>query len=86
MACITIFYLFLSRLLAIMFSKLRMSVADAIEEFRKICTIVYVDGLSQMERTKKLKGCIKDLLVRKGLPADLKLGRDSRMVEEGCPW
>jgi hypothetical protein len=73
-------------MLAIMFSKLRMSVADATKEFREICFNVYVDGLSPAKRTYKLRHHIEELLTRNGLPIDLKLGKDSRHPEDGCPW
>lgn len=58
-----------------------MSVEEAYEEFDKIRREVYVDILSAEERTNKLKGCIEDLLRRKGHPIDLKLrGKD------GASW
>lgn len=73
-------------LIAIMFSKLRMSVHEALEEFRKICAVVYVDQISPEERTKRLRECIEDMLQRRGLPVDLKFEKDDRLIEEGCPW
>lgn len=73
------------RVIAIMLSKLRMTVEDAAEELYRICEEVYALGLSPEERTRKLRQCILDLLKRRGLPEDLKMGTDDR-VEEGCPW
>jgi hypothetical protein len=69
-----------------MFSKLQMSVEDATEEFHKICNEVYVDGLSATERTGRLRKAIEELLTKRGFPVDLKLGRDTRVAEGGCPW
>jgi hypothetical protein len=69
-----------------MFSRLRMSVDDAAEEFHRICNAVYVDGLSAVERTRRLRKTIEELLTRRGFPVDLKLGRDARVAEDGCPW
>jgi hypothetical protein len=69
-----------------MLSKLQMSVEDATEEFHKICNEVYVDGLSATERTRRLRKAIEDLLTKRGFPVDLKLGQDSRVTENGCPW
>lgn len=69
-----------------MFSKLRMSVQDTMEEFHKICLEVYADGLSAEERSGRLRKSVEDLLRRRGFPIDLKLGKDSRVTQEGCPW
>jgi hypothetical protein len=69
-----------------MLSRLRMSVEDATEEFHRICNEVYVDRLSATERTGRLRKAIEELLKRRGLPVDLKLGRDTRVAEDGCPW
>ncbi len=72
--------------IAVMFSILRMSVKDATEEFHKICNEVYVDGLSTVERTERLRKAIADLLRRRGLPEDLKLERGTQVAEDECPW
>ena len=69
-----------------MFAKLRMSVNDTIKEFHKICCEVYMGDLSPSTRTQRLRDCIEDLLRRRGLPIDLKLGKDNRVAEQGCPW
>jgi hypothetical protein len=69
-----------------MLSRLRMSVEDAMEEFQKICNEVYVEGLSATERTARLRKAIEELLKRRGFPVDIKLGRDTRVAEDGCPW
>ena len=63
-----------------------MSVEDAMEEFHKICNEVYVERLSATERTARLRKAIEDLLKRRGFPVDIKLGRDTRVAEDGCPW
>jgi hypothetical protein len=63
-----------------------MSVEEAAGEFYKICNEVYVNGLSATERTGRLRKAIEDLLKKRGLPVDLKLGRDARVAEDGCPW
>ena len=69
-----------------MLSRLRMPIEDTTEEFYRICNEVYVDGLSAEERTGRLRKTIEELLTRRGFPVDLKLGRDTRVVEDGCPW
>jgi hypothetical protein len=63
-----------------------MSVEAAIEEFLRICNEVYVDGLPATKRTSRLRKTIEELLTRRGFPLDLKLGRDARVAEDGCPW
>jgi len=73
-------------MVAIMISRLRMSIEDATEGFHRICNEVYVDGLSATERTARLRKSIEELLTRRGLPVDLKLGRDAQVTEGGCPW
>jgi hypothetical protein len=72
--------------IVIMLSKLRMSVEDATEEFYRICNEIYVDGLSAVERSARLRKTIEELLTRRGFPVDLKLGADARVTEDGCPW
>jgi hypothetical protein len=62
-----------------------MSVEDAMEEFHKICNEVYVERLSATERTARLRKAIEELLKRRGFPVDIKLGRDTRVAEDGCP-
>ena len=69
-----------------MLSRLRMPIEDTIEEFYGICNEVYMDGLSAVERTGRLRKAIEELLKRRGFPVDLKLGRDARVAEDGCPW
>ena len=66
----------INRMIVIILSRLRMSVEDATEEFHGICNEVYVDGLSATERTGRLRKAIEGLLTRRGLPVDLKLGRN----------
>jgi hypothetical protein len=63
-----------------------MSVEDTMQEFHKICNEAYGDKLSAKERTGRLRKTIEDLLTGRGFPVDLKLGRDARVVEDGCPW
>jgi hypothetical protein len=72
--------------IAIMLSRLRMPVKDATEEFHRICNEVYVNGLSATERTGRLRKTIEELLIKRGFPVDLKLGRDARVAQDGCPW
>jgi hypothetical protein len=69
-----------------MLSKLRMPIKDATEEFHRICNEVYVEGLSAVDRTNRLRKAIEELLTRRGFPGDLTLGRDARVAEDGCPW
>lgn len=58
-----------------------MSVQEVYREFDKIRKDVYVENLSAEERTRRLRGCIEDLLRRRGHPIDLKLrGKD------GAAW
>jgi hypothetical protein len=69
------------RLLAIMFTKLHMSVDEAMEDFLQICERVYNDdSLTAVERSEKLKECIKDMLTCKQLPIDLKMAQRSSEV------
>jgi len=57
-----------------MLAKLGMSVDEASEEFFTIVQEVYTPkNLTPAERTKKLRGCMEELLKKKGLPVDLKL-------------
>ena len=61
-------------LIAIMLTKLGMSVDEASEEFFTIVQEVYTPkNLAPAERTQKLKECMEGLLKKKGLPVDLKL-------------
>lgn len=66
-----------------MFTKLRMSAREALEAFHKICEEVYVHNLTPAKRSQKLRKCLEDLLIGRGLPIDLKMGRDLR-VEDAC--
>jgi len=57
-----------------MLAKLRLSVEEALDEFFTIVEAVYLpDDLTPLERTQKLRGCMEDLMKRKGYPSDLKL-------------
>ena len=57
-----------------MLTKLGMSVDEASEEFFTLVQEVYTPkNLAPAERTQKLRGCLEDLLKKKGLPVDLKL-------------
>jgi hypothetical protein len=57
-----------------MLAKLCMSVDEASEEFFTIVQEVYTPkNLAPAERTQKLRGCLEDLLKKKGLPVDTKL-------------
>jgi len=69
-----------------MFAKLGMSVKDVFEEFNKICDEVYAIYLEPDERTAALRKCIEDLLMRKKLPLDLKMGKDKRGPPSKCSW
>ncbi|PVF94750.1 hypothetical protein CPB86DRAFT_765176 [Serendipita vermifera] len=64
-------------LLAILFTKLHMSVDEATEAFWQICEKVYDgDNMTAVERSAKLRECIEDLLASKQLPTDLKLSQN----------
>jgi len=66
-----------------MLAKLRLSVEDTLEEFFTIVEAVYLSGdLAPLERTEKLRGCMEDLMERKGFPSDLKLMEASQT--ESC--
>lgn len=69
-----------------MYGKLRMSAIEAHRELRIICSRVYLEVLSPEERSDRLKKCLEKLLVKKGLPKDLKFEQDARVAEEGYPW
>lgn len=61
-------------LLAIMFTRLRMSVEEASEEFFTITEEVYKhDDLDSSERSRRLRQCMEDMLQRRELPLDTKL-------------
>jgi hypothetical protein len=62
------------RLIAIMFSKLRMSVEEAITELGIIVKEVYTTKLEPADKTKKLRNCIEGLLTKRNLSVNLKLG------------
>jgi hypothetical protein len=76
----------LVRCLAVMFSKLGMTVKDALEEFNKICDEVYAVDLMPEDRTAALRNRIEDLLKKRGLPVDLKMGKDKRGPASKCGW
>ncbi|KIM32458.1 hypothetical protein M408DRAFT_62927, partial [Serendipita vermifera MAFF 305830] len=72
-------------LIAIMLSRLRMPVEEALDEFALICEKVYqVQDLEPAERTQRLRDCMEDMLKRNGLPLDLKLVEKSG--EGRCVW
>ncbi|KIM19886.1 hypothetical protein M408DRAFT_172127 [Serendipita vermifera MAFF 305830] len=57
-----------------MFTRLRMSVEEASDEFFTITEEVYKhDGLEPLERSKKLRQCVGDMLQRWGFSLDTKL-------------
>ena len=57
-----------------MFSKLKVSVEEASDEFFTIVEQVYKpDHLIPSERTQKLRECMEGVLAKKGIPVDLKL-------------
>ena len=64
-----------------MFVKLRMSIEEAITELGHIATTVYQRGLEPKERTARLKDRIELLLMKRGLPLDIKLEAEQ---QEGC--
>ena len=67
-----------NRLIVIMFTRLRMSVEEASQEFYTIIEEVYKqDVLAPLERTNRLRRCMEDLLTRKGHPVDMKLMDDA---------
>jgi hypothetical protein len=76
----------LFRCLAVMFAKLGMTVKDALDEFNKICSEVYAVELEPEDRTVALRNCIEDLLKKRGLPVDLKMGKDKRGPVSKCGW
>jgi hypothetical protein len=63
-----------------MLVKLRMSVKDCIAEFANIVQNVYSEGLEPEERTSRLRECMQSLLIKQGLPQDLKMEGD---VQDG---
>jgi hypothetical protein len=69
-----------------MFAKLGMSAKDAFEEFNKICEEVYLVDMKPERRTATLRACVEDLLKRRGLPIDLKMGKDKRGPQSKCSW
>jgi hypothetical protein len=77
---------YLVRCLAVMFAKLGMTVKDALEEFNKICNEVYAVELEPEDRTVALRNRIEDLLKKRGLPIDLKMGKDKRGPSSKCGW
>ena len=68
-----------------MFAKLRMTVEEASDEFCTIIEEVYKqEDVMPKERTRCLKTCIEGIMVRKGLPVDMKLLDETR--PGGCAW
>jgi hypothetical protein len=61
-------------LIAIMLSKLRMSVEEATDEFFTIIEEVYnQDDLSPSDRTRKLRECVEAAMQKKGIPLNMVL-------------
>jgi hypothetical protein len=57
-----------------MFAKLRMSVEEASAEFLRIVKEVYAPAhCLPADRTQKLRGCMENLMKKKGFPIDLEL-------------
>lgn len=70
-------------ILAIMFTRLRMSVEEASEEFFTITEEVYkADELDSSERSRRLRQCLEGMLQKRGLPLDMKLMEETR--ENSC--
>ncbi|PVG02910.1 hypothetical protein CPB86DRAFT_859145 [Serendipita vermifera] len=64
-------------LLVVMLTKLRMTVDEAIEEFREISKEVYeVEDLTPSARSQKLRECLENLLKKKDIPLDATLVGD----------
>jgi hypothetical protein len=74
MSAVSSVVLIIPRLIAILLTKLRMSVEEASEEFCTIMEQVYSpEGLAPSERTMRLRKCMEGAMKRKGLPLDLPL-------------
>ncbi|PVF94463.1 TPR-like protein [Serendipita vermifera] len=70
-------------LIALLFTKCRMSVDEVIDAFSGICENVYLDSsLDAVERSSQMSRCLEDILRDKELPLDLKLGQDKRVTNE----
>jgi hypothetical protein len=70
------------RLITLFLVKCRMSVDEALDVFYDICETVYVDTtIDAAERSGRLRHCLENILKNKGLPIDLKLGRDDRTTK-----
>jgi hypothetical protein len=76
----------LIRCLAVMFAKLGMTMKDALEEFNEICDEVYAVELELEDQTMALRNRIEDLLKKRGLPINLKMGKDKRGPVLKCGW
>jgi hypothetical protein len=74
------------RLIAIMLTRLKMSVAEAITELRIIIDEVYANKLEPADKTKKLRDCIERLLTKRNLAIDLKLGDGRRETSSGIGY
>jgi hypothetical protein len=48
-----------------------MSVEEAITELNIIIENMYTNKLEPAERTRRLKGCVEELLIKRKLPVDL---------------
>jgi hypothetical protein len=64
------------RLIAIMFTKLRMSVEEVITELGIIVEKVYINKLEPAAKTKALRDCMEALLIKRNLPVDLRIGTE----------
>lgn len=68
-----------------MLSKLRMSVEEASAEFLTIIKEVYEpDHPSPADRVQGLRGCMENLMKKKGLPVDLAL--QGKVQPGHCAW
>jgi hypothetical protein len=66
-----------------MFTKLRMSVDEAMAEFAEISKNVYeIESMNPDIRSQRLRKCLEDLLERKGMPLDALLVDGN---EQNCP-
>jgi hypothetical protein len=62
-----------------MFARLRMSVQEISDEFFTIVQEVYQpQNLSPSERTQKLRGCMENVMKKKGFSIDTKFAEKSK--------
>ncbi|KIM29254.1 hypothetical protein M408DRAFT_328927, partial [Serendipita vermifera MAFF 305830] len=70
-------------LIAILLTRLRMSIEDAFDEFCMVFEQVYEpDDLTPSERTNRLRSCMEYVLMRRGFPIDMKLLDETQ--SQGC--